>query len=131
MIAGIAERRISSRAWHGLALSAFVLLYLIGGIYLNAIDVTRTRWSNGHIENLVRYRSQRMAPGVSPLVPRSVLAGSQDFCELAAVAENQRELAGWILPLSVALKFSLGVENRPRRVSEWSQARGFRPSDFQ
>ena len=103
VIAGIAERRISSRAWHGLALSAFVLLYLIGGIYLNAIDVTRTRWSNGQIQNFVRYRSQRMAPGVSPLVPRSVLAGSQDFCELAAVAENQRELAGWILPLSVAL----------------------------
>ncbi len=111
VVAAIAERRISPRAWHGPAFAAFALLYLIGGIYLNAIDVTRTRWRNRQIQNFVSYRTQRMAPGVSPLVPRSVLAGSQEFCELAAVAENQRQLAGWILPLSVALDNS-GWESR-------------------
>jgi hypothetical protein len=70
---------------------------------LNAIEVTRTRFGNQQLDDFVRYRTQRMARGVAPLIPRSIVAGSEHFCELAGVAENQRMLGGWIVPISTAL----------------------------
>lgn len=44
-----------------------------------------------------------LAPGVPPLMPRSVVAGSEQFCELACIAENQRQLSGWAVSISMAL----------------------------
>ncbi|HEY6298692.1 MAG TPA: hypothetical protein VIW95_03525 [Candidatus Binatus sp.] len=103
VIATVAEPWIPRRPKYVIALSTFVLLYLLGAIYLNAIEVTRTRFGNQQLDDFVRYRTQRMAPGVAPLIPRSIVAGSEHFCELAGVAENQRMLSGWIVPTSTTL----------------------------
>src|SRR5271154_3539263 len=111
VIATVAEPRIPRRPIYGLAFSALVILYFTSAIYLNAIDVTRTYFGTRQLEDFVKYSTQRMAQDVAPLVARSVIAGSQNFCELAAVAENQRQLGGWILPLSVAMDNS-GWESR-------------------
>lgn len=111
VIATVAEPLIPRRPIYGIAFSGLVIIYFTSAIYLNAIDVTRTRFGTRQLEDFVRYSTQRMAPGVAPLVPRSVIAGSQSFCELAAVADNQRQLGGWMLPLSVAMDNS-GWESR-------------------
>jgi hypothetical protein len=103
VIATVAGPRIPLRPKWGLVFAAFAILYLTSAIYLNAIDVTRTRFGNRELQNFRGYRTQRLAPGVAPLVPRSVVAGSQPFCELAVVAENQRMLGGWTVPISVAV----------------------------
>jgi hypothetical protein len=86
-----------------MAFAAFTIVYLMSAIYLNAIEVTRTRFGNQQLGDFVKYNSQRMARGVVPLVPRSVVAGSEHFLELAGIAENQRQLSGWIVPVSMSL----------------------------
>jgi hypothetical protein len=80
-------------------------------MYLLAIDITRTRFGVHQREDFVRYSAQRMAPGVAPLIPRSVVAGSESFAQIAAVAENQRMLSGWTIAASPALDNS-GWESR-------------------
>lgn len=102
-IASVAGPTIPRRSRAGLAFSAFAILYLIGAIYLNAIEVTRSDYSNQQLQDFVRFRTQRLVPGVAPLVARSVVAGSEDFCRLAGIAENQRQLGGWPVSISVAL----------------------------
>jgi hypothetical protein len=103
VIATVAEHWIPHRPKYVMTISSFLVVYLVGAIYLNAIEVTRTNFGNQQLDDFVRYRAQRMAPGVAPLVPHSIIAGSEHFCELAGVAENQRQLSGWIVPLSVHL----------------------------
>jgi hypothetical protein len=104
VIATVAEHWIPRRPTkYVVAISSLVILYLVGAIYLNAIEVTRTNFGNQQLDDFVKYRAQRMAPGVAPPVPRSIIAGTEHFCELAGVAENQRQLSGWIVPLSVHL----------------------------
>jgi hypothetical protein len=103
VLATLVQSRISRRSWYGLAFASFTMLYFICAIYLNAIEVTRTRFGIRQREDFLRYRSQRMTPGVVSLIPQSVLAGSEYFGELAGVAENQRQLYGWSVPISVSL----------------------------
>ena len=90
--------------WGPLASSicwAFVMLYLIGGVYLASICVTRT-WSGvEEVQNYTRYKAQRPA-AVKPLVAGATIAGDDWFCELTAVAENQRVLSGEAVPRSMA-----------------------------
>jgi hypothetical protein len=101
--AAFAERYIPRRPLYVMAFSAFAILYLASAIYLSMIDVTRTSFSNRQRQDFVRYRTQRMAPGAARLAPRSVIAGAENFGALAVVGEDQRMLAGWSLPLSVAV----------------------------
>ena len=103
VIATSAELWIARRPKYVMAFAAFTIVYLMSAIYLNAIEVTRTRFGNQQLGDFVKYNSQRMAPGVVPLVPRSVVAGSEHFLELAGIAENQRQLSGWIVPVSMSL----------------------------
>ena len=43
------------------------------------------------VQNYTRYKAQRPAAGaVKPLVAGATIAGDDWFCQLAAVAENQR-----------------------------------------
>ena len=111
VVATVAESWIPRRAIYSIALSTFVIIYLLSGIYLLAIDVTRTEFGIRQRDDFVRYRAQRMVPDAPALVPRSVIAGSERFCELAGVAENQRMISGWTVPISVALDDS-GWESR-------------------
>jgi hypothetical protein len=81
---------------------AAVMLYFAGGVYLAAISVTRT-WSGvEEVRNYTRYRSQRLAAAVKPLVAGATVAGDDGFCELAAVAEDQWVLSGAAVPISMA-----------------------------
>ena len=76
-IATAAEAWIVRRPKYVMACTAFVILYLAGAIYLNAIEVTRTSFGNQQLGDFVKYNEQRMAPGVAPLLPRMVVAGSE------------------------------------------------------
>jgi hypothetical protein len=103
VIATIAQPWIARWPSARLIFPAFAILYLISGMYLLAIDVTRTRFGVRQRDDFVRYSTQRMVPGVPPLIPRSVVAGSESFAEIAGVAENQRMLSGWTIAASPAL----------------------------
>jgi hypothetical protein len=103
VIATVAEHWIANRPKYAIAFASFLIVYFVGAIYLNAIEVTRTVFGNQQLGDFVKYSAQRIAPAVAPLVPQSVVAGSEPFCELAGGAENQRQLGGWIVPLSMAL----------------------------
>jgi hypothetical protein len=111
VIATIAQPRIARWPRARLVFPVFAIIYLISGMYLLAIDITRTRFGVHQREDFVRYSAQRMAPGVAPLIPRSVVAGSESFAQIAAVAENQRMLSGWTIAASPALDNS-GWESR-------------------
>ncbi len=102
-IATAAEAWIARRPKYVMACTTFIILYLAGAIYLNAIEVTRTNFGNQQLDDFVKYNAQRMAPGVAPLLPRMIGAGSEPFGELAGVVENQRHLSGWIVPVSMPL----------------------------
>jgi hypothetical protein len=99
---------------------------LISGIYLLAIDVTRTRFGVRQRDDFIRYGAQRMVPGVPPLIPRSVVAGSESFAEIAGVAENQRMLSGWTIAASPALDDS----SWESRVALNAILMGDQPADF-
>ncbi|HLX04274.1 MAG TPA: hypothetical protein VKR28_02005, partial [Candidatus Binatus sp.] len=101
----IARERVRWIPVFNWALPSLLAIYLIGGIYLTAITLTRTDDGAAKIENYARYRSQRLVPGVRPLVPDSVIAGDDRFFELAAIGENQRALSG------VFLNASMSVDN--------------------
>jgi len=98
---------ITARArWHRpLAVWTFaaaIVLYCAGGVYLAALCVTRT-WSGLYqLQNYTRYKTQRLG-AVKPLLPGATIAGSEEFCELAAVAEDQWVLGGVAVPRSVAV----------------------------
>ena len=82
---------------------AALILYFVGGVYLAAICVTRT-WSGvDELRNYTRYKSQRLAAEVKPLLPGATVAGDDDFCELAAVAEDQWVLSGEAVARSMAV----------------------------
>jgi hypothetical protein len=78
-------------------------LYFAGGVYLSAICVTRT-WSGIELlQNYQRFKAQRSTVSAKPLVAGSTVAGADDFCELAAVAENQWVLSGDAVPRSLSV----------------------------
>ena len=78
-----------------------LVLYFAGGVYLAAICVTRT-WSGvAEVGNYTRYKSQRLAASVKPLLAGATVAGDDGFCELAAVAEDQWVLSGEAVPRSM------------------------------
>jgi hypothetical protein len=82
---------------------AALILYFAGGVYLAAICVTRT-WSGVHqLQIYTRYKSQRLTAEVKPLLPGGTVAGDDDFCQLAAVAEDQWVLSGEDLLRSMAV----------------------------
>jgi hypothetical protein len=111
VIATIAQPCIARWPRVRLVFPLFAILYLISGMYLLAIDVTRSRFGVQQREDFVKYSAQRMVPGVAPLIPRSVVAGSESFAQIAGVAENQRMLSGWAIAASPALDNS-GWESR-------------------
>jgi hypothetical protein len=103
VIATIAQPWIARWSRSRLVFPLFALLYLISGIYLLTIDVTRSSFGIQQTTDFIRYYAQRMVPGIPPLIPRSVVAGSESFGEIAAVAENQRMLSGWTAVVSAPL----------------------------
>ena len=99
----IAEARFRWRPVAAAICWAAVMLYFAGGVYLSAICVTRT-WSGvEEVQNYTRYKSQRLAVEVKPLVAGATVAGDEGFCELAAVAEGQWVLGGEAVPRSMAV----------------------------
>ena len=105
MIATLAKDRLRSLAAFNWAWPPLLAIYLLGGIYLTAITLTRTADGAAKLENYSRYRSQRLVAGVKPLAPDSVIAGDDRFSELATIGENQRALSG------VFLNASMSVDN--------------------
>lgn len=103
MIATLAKEPIRWIAQLKWAWPTLLAIYLIGAIYLSAIALTRSSDGSEDLENYTKYRLQRMVTGLTPLAPNSVIAGDGPFCQLAAIGENQRELAGWILNVSLAV----------------------------
>ena len=103
----IARERVRWIPVFNWALPSLLAIYLIGGIYLTAITLTRTGDGAAKIENYARYRSQRLVPGVSPLAPDSVIAGDDRFSELATIGENQRALSGVFLNASMSVDDSM------------------------
>ena len=75
-----------------------VCAYLASGIYLTASILLLG--SSGQTYSMTvysEYNRQRLVPGSAHLQPDSVIAGDEDFVDLAAVAERQRPLAGgWL-----------------------------------
>src|SRR5205823_6100326 len=69
-----------------------VCAHLVGGVWLRDVEATRTRQSVALTRAYEQYRNQRLAPGVTPLVPNAVVAGDPAFVDLAVVGENQRPL---------------------------------------
>jgi hypothetical protein len=93
-------RRLPAFNW---AFTTLVAFYFIGGLYLAAIVVTRTKRGAEQLNDYTKYRSQRLLPGVNSLTSNSVIAGDDDFCELAAIGENQRDLSDEYLNVSMAV----------------------------
>ena len=92
--------------WRPVAVSVCwmaLMLYFAGGIYLAAICLTRTSSGLEAVRNYQRYKSQRLATAVEPLVADATIAGDERFCELAAVAEYQWVLGGPAVPISMAV----------------------------
>jgi hypothetical protein len=81
----------------------FVTLYLASAIYLAAIDVTRTRPGVTQLDDYIRYQAQRQSRSAPSLAPSSVIAGSYEYCNLAAITDNQRILSGHNVQLSMAI----------------------------
>jgi hypothetical protein len=55
------------------------------------------------VGNYTRYKSQRLATSVKPLLAGATVAGDDGFCELAAVAEDQWVLSGEAVPRSMVV----------------------------
>jgi hypothetical protein len=101
-IVSILSTRFQWRPFAAWVFWSALMLYFAGGVYLAAICVTRT-WSGAdQLRNYMRYKSQRLAKGVKPLLPGSMIAGDEAFCELGGVAENQWVLSGEAVPRSLA-----------------------------
>jgi hypothetical protein len=99
----IAKERLRWLPVFNWALPTLLAIYLLGGIYLTAITLTRTGDGALKLENYARYRAQRLVPGVSPLAPDSVIAGDDRFSELATIGENLRALSGVFLNASMSV----------------------------
>lgn len=78
----------------GRVFALLVCGFLASGIYLTA-SIYRLGFFGGYIDTLrhfAEYNKQRIAAGVAPLRPDSVIAGNSDFVDFSAVAERQRPL---------------------------------------
>jgi hypothetical protein len=82
---------------------ALVMLYFAGGVYIAAICVTRTAFGVEQVQNYVHYKTQRLAGAAEPLAPGATIAGDDEFCEVAAVAEDQWVLSGEAVPRSLVV----------------------------
>jgi hypothetical protein len=103
VIAMLAKERLRWLPAFNWALPTMLVIYLVGGIYLTAITLTRTDDGAAKLESYTRYRSQRLVPGVNPLASGSVIAGDDRFSELATIGENQRALSGVFLNASMSV----------------------------
>jgi hypothetical protein len=92
--------RLPALTW---AFPTLVAIYFIGGVYLSAILLTRSRVGAARLEHYANYRSQRLVSRVNSLTPNSMIAGDETFCELAAIGENQRALSDMFLNVSMAV----------------------------
>ncbi len=81
-----------------------LLLYFAGGVYVAAIcpDPKSGPACAGQLQAFIHYRAQRLSAGIKPLLPGSMLAGDDAFCDLAAVAEDQWVLNGEAVPITFA-----------------------------
>ena len=78
--------------------------FLASGIYLTGSISLAGSIREGDRKTIYReYTSQRLAPGVSPLRPDSVIAGDVYFVDLASPAEQQRPLAGGFFGVNMVL----------------------------
>jgi hypothetical protein len=103
LIANLATEKVRRRPAFAWTVPALVGIYFIGGLYLTVVLVTRTKSGSEQMDNYAEYRMQRLAPGVPALAPNSVIAGDDEFCKLASIGENQRQLAGAFLNISMAV----------------------------
>jgi len=85
-----------ARAWPRGATRALLVaagLYLGVGLWLRGVEALRTRETREILASYERYRAQRLRPGAPALAPGSVLAGRQDFVNLAIILERQVPLS--------------------------------------
>ncbi|MBX6314799.1 MAG: hypothetical protein IRY99_18060 [Isosphaeraceae bacterium] len=71
-------------------LFALCVIYLASGLWLRALEATRTPASRAALTECQHYREQRFEPGAPRLVPNSVVAGDLAFVDYALILENQR-----------------------------------------
>lgn len=74
------------------ALVAVCSLHLTAGVWMRAMEATKTRQPIEILANYRRYRDQRFGPQATGLAPNAVVAGEKGFVDLAVILENQRPL---------------------------------------
>lgn len=103
LIADFSRKRIALPEFFPWGCAGFLILYVASGVYLVQIGVSRTSDGVAQLENYRRYAAQQLGRGAIRLAPGSIIAGDEGFCELASIGENQQMLAGWTLPLDMAI----------------------------
>jgi hypothetical protein len=131
------KSKLSVPGWVGVLL---VSAYLASGIYITESTVTNAS-DYGDVTSIYsEYNRQRLAPGVTPLRPDSVIAGEWNFADLAAITERLRPLRGRFLDNNMLLsdeerrnRFVLdhylsGIDN-PDRLTQQLKEYFFIPTD--
>ena len=96
--AGWLAQRIGRRGEYVLLMLS--VPYVLFGLGLRWIEVTRTQDTKEIAAAFARYQEQRLKPGVPPLKPAVVVAGDESFINLATLMENQRPLFHYAVRLS-------------------------------
>ena len=92
--------RLSIPGWVGVVV---VGAFLASGIYLTESTLTRAVDYPDVTSIYSEYNRQRLAPGVTPLRPDSVIAGEWNFADIAAISERQKPLRGRFLDNNMLL----------------------------
>jgi hypothetical protein len=82
------------REWT-IACAMAITVYVAAGVYMRGAEALETHEGVVIRAGLREYQAQRMRLGIPRLAPDSVIGGDELFADLAAVAEDQRPLAGY------------------------------------
>ncbi len=103
-VGAVPERHRSSWLFVSVVLTV-ISLDAAAGVYLRVQESLSTESTRKIHSDFLHYRAQRLDPEAPQLVPNAVVAGDQDFIDLAIVLENQRPLEHYVL------RFSPNVRN--------------------
>jgi hypothetical protein len=84
----------------GRAVGVVALLMLGSGLWLRALEATRSRDCLVNALVLAEYEAERPPGRARPLAPNAVIGGDVDFVDYAAILDNLRPLASYCTTLS-------------------------------
>jgi hypothetical protein len=94
------QKRPTLRPWAPRVLAAAVTFVVVTGVWMRAIEATRTRESVELTSGYFEFRSQETAvPNLSPRAG-TVIAGDQEFVNFSAIEEGLTPLSGYWVELS-------------------------------